>query len=242
MRAGRPWNAIRSRGRADPAAEALVVGELLEHGAVGRVDVGRVARQRDPAERALALAEQRPHVGGHEARVVERALEAAELRLRAQRVAVVEDLGAAVLEADHRGAVRGHRGARAAHVLVGVLGPQALGLLERHAVGDVAAERVVRARLVGDDVGLEAGLEQRASAPRRRCPRSPTLSARPLGARRRGSARPRRRGRRPARRGSASPGAAGCGARRPRRTAPRRRSSSPPAAARRPSRRAPRSA
>ena len=49
----------------------------------------------DPAERALALAEQRADVGGHEARVVEGALEAAELRLGAQAVAVVEHLGAA---------------------------------------------------------------------------------------------------------------------------------------------------
>ena len=77
-----------------PAREPLVVGELLEHRAVGRRDVGPVARQRDPAERALALAEQRPDVGGHEAGVGERALEAAEPRLRAQAVAVVEDLGA----------------------------------------------------------------------------------------------------------------------------------------------------
>ena len=44
-----------------------------------------------------------------------------------------------------------------------------VGLVQRHAVRDVAAERVVGARLVGDDVGLEAGREQLAAARRRRC-------------------------------------------------------------------------
>ena len=63
-------------------ARPLVVGELLEHGAVGGGDVGRIAGQRHPAERALALAEQRPDVGGQEAGVVERPLEAAELAPR----------------------------------------------------------------------------------------------------------------------------------------------------------------
>ncbi len=55
-------------GQRDPAVQRLVVGELLEHGAVGRGDVGRVARQGDPAERTLALAEQRSDVRRQEAR------------------------------------------------------------------------------------------------------------------------------------------------------------------------------
>ena len=39
----------------DPARERLVLREQLEHGLVGAADVRRIARQRDPAERALAL-------------------------------------------------------------------------------------------------------------------------------------------------------------------------------------------
>ena len=140
----------------DPARERRVVGELVQHGSVGRGDVGGIARQRDPAKRALALAEQRTHVRGHEARVGERPLEAAEQRLGAQRVAVVEDLGAGVEEPDHRGAVRGDRGARAADVLGRVGVAQLARLSQRHPVRDVARERVVRARLVGDDVRGEA--------------------------------------------------------------------------------------
>ena len=105
-------------GEADPAGEALVVGELLQHRSVGRRDVGRVAGQGDPAERSLALAEQRPDVGRQEAWVGERPVEATQLGLGAQAVAVVEDLGALVHEPDHRRAVPGHRLAGATDVAV----------------------------------------------------------------------------------------------------------------------------
>ena len=50
----------------------------------------------------------------------------------------------------------GTGGPRAAHVLVGVGLPELVRLLEAHQVRHVAVERVVRARLVGDDVGAEA--------------------------------------------------------------------------------------
>ena len=112
MRAGRPWNWTFSAAIFIQRAQRLVLREQVEHGLVGGGDVGRIARQRGPAERPAALAEQRPDVGGDEAGVVEGALVAAELRLGAQRVAVVEDLGARVLEADHRLDVAGHRLAR----------------------------------------------------------------------------------------------------------------------------------
>ena len=67
MRAGSPWNATRSRARRIQRQSACVVGEHLERELVGRGDVGRIARERRPAERPLALAEERPDVLGHEA-------------------------------------------------------------------------------------------------------------------------------------------------------------------------------
>src|SRR6478609_82507 len=109
MRAGRPWKAIRSWAP-DPLVQAVVVGEEVEHGLVRGRDVARVARERSPAERTLALAEERTDVGRHEPREVERPVVAAEPGLVADRVAVVEDLGAGVLELDHRLDVLGHRG------------------------------------------------------------------------------------------------------------------------------------
>ena len=49
-------------GEADPALERAVLGKELEKGAVGRPNVLRVARERGPPERPLALAEERPDV------------------------------------------------------------------------------------------------------------------------------------------------------------------------------------
>ena len=103
----------------EPSSEVRVVGQLLADRAVGRSDVGRIARQRDPSERSLALAEQRTDVRREEARIVEGPVEPTERGLGPQAVAVVEHLGAGVEEADHRFAVCGHGLARPAHVLVG---------------------------------------------------------------------------------------------------------------------------
>src|SRR5207237_439699 len=66
-------------------------------------------RQRRPPERPLALAEQRPDIGGNEPGERERAPVAGQLGLAADRVAVVEHLGARVLEPDHGLHVGGHR-------------------------------------------------------------------------------------------------------------------------------------
>ena len=80
----------------DPAARGLDrSGTASSTACVGDADVLRIARQRDPAERALALAEQRADVRRHEARDVEGASRTpASSRLRADVVAVVEDVGA----------------------------------------------------------------------------------------------------------------------------------------------------
>jgi hypothetical protein len=146
----------------EPALQVLVLGEELSDRGIGGRDVVGIAGERGPAERAGAGAEERPHVGLDEARVVERVRVAAGPRLGAQAVAVVEDLGAAGLERHHRGAVAGHRGARELDVALGIARAQLGRVVERQAVGHVAAERIVGARLVGHDVGREAALEQLA--------------------------------------------------------------------------------
>ena len=112
-----------------------------------------------PSGTAQPRAEQRPDVRRHEAGELEGPVVATLARLVTDRVAVVEDLGALVLELHHRPHVRGHRG-------LGGLGEPgrvrlALGLplLERHAHGEVE-QRVVRGGLVGDDVDRRVPLEQ----------------------------------------------------------------------------------
>ena len=146
-------------GAAHPLLEAVVVREQVHHRAVGRVDVLRVTGERHPAERALALAEQRPDVRRDEAREVEGPVVAALPGLVADRVAVVEDLGALVQEPDHRLHVPGHR-------LAGPVGELLrLALRVVVPVGHVdplgqVRQRVVRRGLVGDDVDLDAAPEQ----------------------------------------------------------------------------------
>lgn len=81
-------------GQLDPAGQRLILGEEVEDRLVGGGDVPGVAGQRGPAERALALGEQRPDIGGDEAGEGEGPLVSGELGLAADRVAVVEDLGA----------------------------------------------------------------------------------------------------------------------------------------------------
>ena len=99
-------------GHRDPAAQRLVLREELQDGPVGPPDVVGVARQGGPAEGALALAEERPDEGGHEAREVEGVGHAGRLGLRPDVVAVVEGHGARPLEGEHRPHVVGHRGHR----------------------------------------------------------------------------------------------------------------------------------
>ena len=74
----------------EPAVEVRIVGDQLLHALVGAVDVLGIARQRDPAERADAAAEQRPDIGGDEAGEVERVGDAHVLGFLADVVAIVE--------------------------------------------------------------------------------------------------------------------------------------------------------
>ena len=99
---GQPLERDALAGHVEPAVQVRVVREQRLHLAVGRADVLRIARQRDPAERPLAFAEQRADVGGHEAREVERVRDAFVERDLPDVVAVVERRDALRVEGEHR--------------------------------------------------------------------------------------------------------------------------------------------
>ena len=91
-------------------ASASFSGKSLEDGVVGRGDVGGVAGERGPAERAGALAEERADELGHEAGDLERLRHPAVVGdLPAEVVAVVERDGAGALEREHGLDVALHR-------------------------------------------------------------------------------------------------------------------------------------
>ena len=140
----------------EPAVEVRVVGDQLLHLGVGLVDVLGIARQRGPAERADAAAEQRPDIGGDEAGEVEGVGDALVEGFLADVVAIVEGRNAHFLEGEHRLDMAGHRLARGGGDRGGIalahLGP----------FGDAPAGRaiavggIVGAGLVGDRVGADA--------------------------------------------------------------------------------------
>ena len=161
MRAGRPWKATRSRARRIQRQSASSCAEHLEREVVGRVDVGRISGERGPAERTLALAEERTDVLGHEPGDVERVVDARRAppgrgcccrsRRRWRRCAGSASIArtCSAIAAIERARCT-PRGSRAA----------ALGFAERHAVRHVAVQRIVRRGLVGDDVGRDAAARE----------------------------------------------------------------------------------
>ena len=112
----------------------------------------RIARQRDPAERALALAEQRADVLGHESGNVERVRDARVERHRAHVVAVIERHRAAAPQLQHGPHVDRRRLHCARDVRGGVGHAERQCLRQRHARRHIAVQRVVRARLIGEDI------------------------------------------------------------------------------------------
>ena len=80
--------------------------------------------------------------------------------MTAQVVAVVEGVGTALLQLDHLLAVAHHRAEGLGLVTLRVRRAQRQGSLERHAVGHIATQRIVRAGLVGQDVGRDVAFDQ----------------------------------------------------------------------------------
>ena len=167
MRAGRPWKWISLSCFGDPTSQTLVFGKEVEDRVVGRRYVRLLTGERSPAERTLALAEERSYVSGNETGIAVSAVEASELRLPAQRVAVIEDLGAALFETHHRDAVAGHRGSGFRDVALRIVLAQLGCLAKVVARRDVARERVVGGGLVRDGVWDVASLQERRKHLRR---------------------------------------------------------------------------
>jgi hypothetical protein len=148
---------MRSRAMSSQLCRCGVLGEQLLHLGVGLVDVFRIARERAPAERADAPAEQRADIGRHEAGEGEGVFQPFVLRHLADVVAVIERRHAGVPEIDHGGDMGLHRGAggRFDRLRIAFL----LGAPFGHtpALRQVAVERIMRRGLVGHDVGATVG-------------------------------------------------------------------------------------
>jgi hypothetical protein len=151
----------------DPPDQRLVVREHLERRFVGDADVLRVAGERRPAERSAPFTEQRPDVLGDEAGNVERVGDARLARLRPDVVAVVERNRAALLQREQGAHMVGHRRHRPCDVVVRIPIAQPVRFVEAEAVRHVAIQRIVRRRLIGDDVRRDAARHERRQDVRR---------------------------------------------------------------------------
>ena len=136
----------------DPAAENFVLREHLQHQIVGGVNVGRIARERRPAERPASFAEQRTNVRRHESGKIVGVLHAVLEGEGANVVAVVEGDRAHLLQLEHALDVARHGVERALDVCLGIALAQLQRGFQRHAAGHVAVQRIVRRGLVGENV------------------------------------------------------------------------------------------
>ena len=143
-----------------PLMQVGVVGKKLLHLGIGAVDILGIARQRTPAERPHTPTEQRPDIRGHEAGEGKGVFQTLLKRHLPDVVAIVERGNTGVPEIHHRLHMHLHAGARGfLHRLrVGLL----LGTPFGHAptLRQIAMHRIMRAGLVGDDIGLHAAPHQ----------------------------------------------------------------------------------
>ena len=118
------------------------------------------AGKRGPAERAAALAEKRADIGGHEAGKIVGVFHALLECERADVVAVVECDGAQFLQREHAFDVPGDGFKRALAIRVGIALAKFGGLLDVEPLRNVAAERIVRAGLVGEQIGDDSAARE----------------------------------------------------------------------------------
>ncbi len=144
----------------EPVMQVVVIGDEFLHLGIGLVDVLRIARQRAPAERTDALAEQRTDIGRHEAGEGEGILEALVQGDLADVVAVIEGRNAPVPEGDHGFHMFAHGGARRLFDRLRIALALGAPFAQRPALGQIAVDRIVGRGLVGDDVGMNAARGQ----------------------------------------------------------------------------------
>jgi hypothetical protein len=150
---GQALEAMRSRAMSSQRCRCGVVGDQFLDLGVGPCRCPRDRRQRDPAERADAAAEQRAHVGRHEAGEVEGVGAALVLGHLADVVAVVEGRDALRWNASIASTCTRIDCLAASRTRSGSAFCSSSHCSTRPADRQVAVHRVVRAGLVGDRIG-----------------------------------------------------------------------------------------
>src|SRR5438132_2314690 len=136
----------------NPAAENLVFWKKLQNQIIRNLNIQRVSRQRDPAERSTAFSKQRPDICRDEAREVIGVFYAAFKRHGPDIVAVIERQRTPLLHFEHGGDVNGDRFDRPYRVCLGIGFAKLRRFVEREPARNISVQRVVRAGLVCENI------------------------------------------------------------------------------------------
>ena len=124
------------------------------------MNIGRLTGKRGPAERAAAFAEKRANVSRHEAGKIVSVLHALLEREGADIVAVIKSHRAHFLQREHRFHVARDGIERALFVGSGIGLAHLSGLRYVQALRNVSADGIVRAGLIGEQVGHDAAARE----------------------------------------------------------------------------------
>ena len=145
-------------GHIEPAMQVFVSGEQLLHSGISLANVFGVATQRDPSERALALAEKRANVRRHEAREVERVLYTVVECDLADVIAIVHRGHANCLEVEH--GLHMHRAtfcrSFTQRIVLKCVGLRGAPAFDAPARGQIAVDEIVCRGLIGHQVRTDA--------------------------------------------------------------------------------------
>jgi len=144
----------------EPPVQVGIIGQQLLDLLVCLVDVFRITREGDPAERADAPAEQRADVGGHETREIKGVFETRIEGDLSDIVAIVECGDARVPEVQHGLDLDFHRGAGGALDGFRIACLSLFPLGDGPADGEVTVDGVVGGRLICHQVWPHAAADQ----------------------------------------------------------------------------------
>ncbi len=140
---------------ADPRRDRMVGREHLKDHVVDGVDILRIARHGDPAERADPFAKQRPDIKVHERTHSKGIRHARGFGFGPQAVAIFEHDCTAIHEPKHGAEMHGYGLPRERNQLLWIAPAHRVRFFEREFGGHVALERVGK-RLIGDNVRQDA--------------------------------------------------------------------------------------
>src|SRR6201987_2133073 len=136
----------------DPARENFIVRKHFEYQLIRAMDIRSLPRKRYPAKRPSSLAEKRAYICRDKSRKIVSILDALIVSTHPNVIAVIERYRTQFLPPDHSLHMLGHRFERTLAIAIRISLPQLRRLRHIQPLRNIAADWVVRARLVGKQI------------------------------------------------------------------------------------------